>query len=99
MNVQQRLTALERQTLSPEPTGIPVKPNDWTNGEHIAVVKGLGLYGFPILTLCNEVFIDKYQTYIDQILADYKKGNSPSQPVVKIDPTGLFFDASKYVTP
>lgn len=98
MNLQQRLTALERQTATAEPTGIPVKPNGWTDGEHIAVVKGLGLYGFPILTLCNEVFIAKYQTYIDQILADYKKGVTPSKPVVEIDPTGLFFDASKYVT-
>ena len=39
MNIQQRLTALERQTAIAEPTGIPIKPSDWTDGEHIAVVK------------------------------------------------------------
>lgn len=99
MNIQQRLTALERQTASDEPHGIPIKPSDWTDGEHMAVVKGLGLYGFPILTLCNEVFIAKYQTYIDKIRADYKEGTSPSKPLIKVEnKIGLFFDASKYVT-
>jgi hypothetical protein len=52
MNINQRLTALERQTLSPAPTGIPIKPSvDWTDGEHEAVVKGLGLMGANILAI------------------------------------------------
>lgn len=87
MNIQQRLTALERQTLSPEPTGIPIKPNtDWTDGEHIAVVNGLGLRGANILAL-TEPFIAKYQTYIDQIRADYNdKGITPDKPIIKAQP-------------
>lgn len=86
MNIQQRLTALERQTLSPEPTGIPIKPSDWTDGEHIAVVKGLGLMGANILAL-TDAFIAKYQTYIDQIRADYNdKGITPDKPIIKAQP-------------
>lgn len=87
MNIQQRLTALERQTLSPEPTGIPIKPNtDWTDGEHIAVVKGLGLTGANIMAL-TDAFIAKYQTYIDQIRADFnERGITPDKPLIKAQP-------------
>jgi len=87
MNISQRLTALERQTLSPEPKGIPIKPNvDWTDGEHMAVVKGLGLTGANILAI-TDAFITKYQTYIDQILADYNdKGITPDKPIIKAKP-------------
>lgn len=86
MNIQQRLTALERQTLSPEPTGIPIKPMDWTDGEHTAVIKGLGLMGANILAL-TDAFIAKYQTYIDQIRADYNdKGITPDKPIIKAQP-------------
>lgn len=87
MNIHQRLTALERQTLTPEPTGIPLKPsNDWTDGEHMAVVKGLGLMGANIMAL-NDAFIAKYQTYIEQIRADYNdKGITPDKPIIKAQP-------------
>jgi hypothetical protein len=87
MNIQQRLTALERQTLSPEPTGIPIKPNtDWTDGEHIAVVKGLGLMGANIMAL-TDAFIAKYQTYIDRIRADYnERGITPDKPLIMAKP-------------
>lgn len=87
MNIQQRLTALERQTLTPEPTGIPIKPStDWTDGEHMAVVKGLGLMGANIMAL-TDAFIAKYQTYIDQIRADYNdKGITPDKPIIKAQP-------------
>lgn len=86
MNVQQRLTILERQTAIAEPTGIPIKPSDWTDGEHIAVVKGLGLMGANIMAL-TEPFIAKYQTYIDQIRADYNdKGITPDKPIIKAQP-------------
>lgn len=86
MNLQQRLTALERQTLTPEPTGIPIKPMNWTDGEHIAVVKGLGLMGANIMAL-TEPFIAKYQTYIDQIRAEYNdKGITPDKPIIKAKP-------------
>lgn len=98
MNINQRLAVLERHQNSDNPTGIPIKPEGWTDGEHMAVVKGLGLYGFPIMTLCNDVFISKYETYIDKIRADYKAGKTPDKAVVKIDNgIGLFFDAKKYV--
>jgi hypothetical protein len=86
MNIQQRLTVLERQTLSPEPTGIPIKPMDWTDGEHIAVVKGLGLMGANIMAL-TDAFIAKYQTYIDQIRADYNERDiTPDKPLIKAQP-------------
>jgi len=86
MNIQQRLTALERQTLSPEPTGIPIKPSDWTDGEHIAVVKGLGLTGANIMAL-TDAFIAKYQTYIDKIRADYNELDiTPDKPIIKAQP-------------
>lgn len=86
MNVQQRLTALERQTLSPEPTGIPIKPMGWTDGEHKAVVKGLGLAGANILAI-TDAFISKYKTYIDQIRADYNdRGVTPEKPLIKAKP-------------
>lgn len=86
MNVQQRLTALERQTLSPEPTGIPIKPKGWTDGEHMAIVKGLGLMGANLLAL-TDAFIAKYQTYIDQIRADYNERDiTPDKPLVKAQP-------------
>lgn len=83
MNVKHRITALERQTLSPEPTGIPIIPQGWTNGECIAVVKGLGLMGSNILVL-TDAFIAKYQGYIDQIRADYKERKiTPEKPLIK----------------
>lgn len=87
MNINQRLTALERQTLSPAPTGIPIKPSvDWTDGEHMAVVKGLGLMGANILAL-TDAFIAKYQTYIDQIRADFnERGITPDKPIIKAQP-------------
>lgn len=87
MNIQQRLTVLERQTLTPEPTGIPIKPStDWTDGEHIAVVKGLGLQGANIMAL-TDAFIAKYQTYIDQIRADFnERGITPDKPIIKAQP-------------
>ena len=86
MNIQQRLTVLERKTISPEPTGIPIKPSDWTDGEHIAVVKGLGLMGANLMAL-TDAFIAKYQTYIDQIRADYNdKGITPDKPIIKAQP-------------
>lgn len=90
MNIHQRLTVLERQTLSPEPTGIPIKPMDWTDGEHTAIVKGLGLTGANILVI-TDAFIAKYQTYIDQIRADYnERGITPDKPIIKAQP--LTFD-------
>ena len=83
MNVQQRLTILERQTAIAEPTGIPIKPSDWTDGEHIAVVKGLGLTGANIMAM-TDLFIEKYQSYIDQIRADYnERGITPDKPIIK----------------
>lgn len=86
MNIQQRLTALERQTLSPAPTGIPIKPNDWTDGEHTAVIKGLGLTGANIMAL-TDAFIAKYQTYIDQIRADFnERGIIPDKPLTQTKP-------------
>lgn len=87
MNLHQRLTNLEQRSPA-EPHGIPVKPNDWTDGEHIAVVKGLGITGYPIMTLvANPTFIEKYQTYIDQIRADYNKhGVTPDKPLIKAEP-------------
>jgi len=84
VNIQQRLTALERQPANDELHGIPIKPVDWTDGEHTAVVKGLGLYGLPILALTNDTFLSKYQTYIDQIRADYNdKDITPDKLIVK----------------
>lgn len=86
MNIQQRLTALERQTLSPAPTGTPIKPNDWTDGEHTAVIKGLGLTGANIMAL-TDAFIAKYQTYIDQIRADFnERGIIPDKPLTQTKP-------------
>ncbi len=101
MNIQQRLTVLERQTLSPEPTGIPIKPStDWTDGEHIAVVKGLGLMGANIMAL-TDAFIAKYQTYIDQIRADFnERGITPDKPIIKAKPLTfgevVEYDKAKY---
>ena len=86
MNINQRLNILEQRTLSPAPTGIPIKPMDWTDGEHTAVIKGLGLTGANILAL-TDAFIAKYQTYIDQIRADYNdKGITPDKPIIKAQP-------------
>ena len=86
MNIQQRLTALERQTLSPAPTGIPIKPMDWTDGEHTAIVKGLGLTGANILAI-TDAFITKYKTYIDQIRADFnERGITPDTPLIMAKP-------------
>lgn len=83
MNVKNRITALERQTLSPEPTGIPIMPLGWTNGELLAVVKGLGLMGSNILTL-NDAFIVRYQGYIDQLRADYNERKiTTEKPLIK----------------
>ena len=48
MNISQRLNVLERRTATAEPTGIPIKPLEWTDGEHMAVIKGLGLMGLPL---------------------------------------------------
>ena len=100
MNVQQRLTILERQTLTPQPTGIPIKPSDWTDGEHMAVVKGLGLMGANILAL-TDAFIAKYQTYIDQIRADYNERDiTPDKPIIKAQPLSFAevveYDRAKY---
>ncbi len=84
MNIHQRLTALERQQPSDEQHGTPIKPIDWTDGEYTAVVKGLGITGLPILALTNDTFLSKYQTYIDQIRADYNdKDITPDKPIVK----------------
>lgn len=86
MNIQQRLTALERQTLSPAPTGTPIKPMDWTDGEHTAIVKGLGLTGANILAI-TDAFITKYKTYIDQIRADFnERGITPDTPLIMAKP-------------
>lgn len=95
MSIQQRITALERQTLSPEPTGIPIKPSDWTDGEHIAVVQGLGLTGANILAL-TDVFIAKYQSYIDQIRADFNdRGITPDKAIIKAQPVN-FTEVANY---
>lgn len=86
MNVQQRLATLERQTATAEPMGVPVKPTGWTDGEHTAVIKGLGLMGANILAI-TDAFIDKYQTYIDQIRANYNdRGITPDKPLIKAQP-------------
>jgi len=86
MNIQQRLTALERQTANAEPRGIPIKPSDWTDGEHTAVIKGLGLTGANIMAI-SDAFIDKYQTYINQIRADFnERGIIPDKPVIQAKP-------------
>jgi hypothetical protein len=83
MNVLQRLTALERQAATIVLTGTPIKPTGWTDGEHIAVVKGLGLIGANILVI-SDVFIDMYKTYIDKIQADYNAhGIMPEKPLIK----------------
>lgn len=87
MSIQHRLTALERQTQGDD-HGIPINPTSlgWTDGEHMAVIKGLGLMGANILAL-TDAFISKYQTYIDQIRADYNdKGITPDKPIVKATP-------------
>jgi len=100
MNLQQRLTALECQPLSPKPAGIPIKPSDWTDGEHIAVVKGLGLVGANIMAL-TDAFIAKYQTYIDRIRADFnERGITPDKPIIKAQPLSyaevIAYDKAKY---
>lgn len=101
MNIQQRLSILERQTLTPLPTGIPIKPNNsWTDGEYEAIVKGLGLAGANILGV-TEAFIAKYQTYIDLILADFnEQGITPDKPLIKAQPLSyaeiIDYDKAKY---
>ena len=83
MNIQQRLTALERQGQGQAPAGTPLKPMDWTDGEYLAVVNGLGLKGAYIMAI-SEAFIDKYQSYIDKIRADYNaNGTIPTKPLIQ----------------
>lgn len=83
MNIKQRLTALERQTQGQEPAGLPLKPIDWTDGEYLAVVNGLGLKGANLMAL-TDAFLDKYQSYIDKIRADYNtNGTIPDKPLIQ----------------
>ena len=83
MNIKQRLTALERQTHGQEPAGLPLKPIDWTDGEYLAVVNGLGLKGANLMAL-TDAFLDKYQSYIDKIRADYNtNGTIPDKPLIQ----------------
>lgn len=86
MNINQRLNILEQRTLSPEPKGVPLKPMGWTDGEHMAVVKGLGLTKANLMSM-TDLFIKKYQIYIDQIRSDYNnKGITPDKPIIKAQP-------------
>ena len=95
MNIQQRLTALERQTQGQAPAGTPLKPKDWTDGEYLAVVNGLGLKGANLLAI-SEPFIDKYKSYIDKIRADYNaNGTIPTKPLIKAKPLE-FLEVVKY---
>lgn len=80
MNIQQRLTVLERQI----PTDTPLKPMEWTDGEYTAVVRGMGLYGYPKETLISGRVAKRYQIYINQILDDFNNlGITPSQTLIK----------------
>jgi hypothetical protein len=95
MNIQQRLTALERQTQGQAPAGTPLKPKDWTDGEYLAVVNGLGLKGANLLAI-SEPFIDKYKSYIDKIRADYNaNGTIPTKPLIQAKPLE-YLEIAKY---
>lgn len=100
MNIKQRLATLERQAQTAEPRGIPVKPADWSDGEHRAVIKGLGLKGANLLAM-TEAFIAKYQTYIERIRADYnERGITPDKPIISAQPLTfgevIAYDRAKY---
>ena len=100
MNLQQRLTVLERQTLNQEPRVIAIKPKDWSEGEYKAVIKGLGLKEANTVTF-TEPFIAKYQIYIDQIRADYNEQSiTPDKPLIKAQPLSfgeiIEYDKAKY---
>lgn len=95
MNIQQRLTTLERQVATGELNSMPTKPSNWTDGEYTAVVKGLGLMGQLKLSI-NEVFIAKYKTYIDKILAEYNnEGITPNRCEIKAEPVS-YSDVIEY---
>jgi hypothetical protein len=86
MNTQRRLEVLERRKISYQPTCAPAKPDGWTDGEHEAVVIGLGIVESNVLSL-NEMFIKKYQVYIDRIRSDYTEwGEIPSEPIIRAKP-------------
>ncbi len=86
MSIQQRLSRLEQRTAGGQLHGTPIKPMQWSDGEHMAVVRGLGLVGKPILTI-TDAFIDKYREYIDKIRAEYNKsGITPDAPLIKAEP-------------
>ena len=99
MNISNRLAALERYSNKKPAHGLPLRPMDWTEGECLAVIKGLGITGYPLLTLLNTKFRAKYERYIVQIRDNYnEQGLVPDVPLVQAEPTNFFYPP-EYIKP
>lgn len=87
MNLQQRLTALERHGNPRKDHGIPIKPLNWTDDQYNALIIGLGIRNRPFDLLgIGRHFQEKYKEPIDQILTDLEQGKQPAGVIIQAEP-------------
>lgn len=88
MNIHQRLNQLEQRTgRASGEHGIPVKPMQWSDEQHSAVLTGLGIRNrlFSILTFSDE-FIEQHHQTITHIFKELEQGITPSKVLVQAEP-------------
>ena len=87
MNIQQRLTVLERQTASKQQYGTPIKPPVWTDEQYNALIIGLGIRNKPFNIMgLGRHFQEMYKEPIQQILSDLEHGIKPTGVLVQAEP-------------
>jgi hypothetical protein len=101
MNIQQRLTALERRNDTQTEHGIPVKPFNWTDEQYNALIIGLGIRNRPFSILgLGRHFQEKYKEPIEQILSDLEQGKKPIGVLLQAEPLEfsdiIAIDKAKY---
>jgi hypothetical protein len=87
MNIQHRITALERRNDTQTKHGIPVKPLNWTDEQYNALIIGLGIRNKPFSILgLGRHFQEKYKEPIGQILSDLEQGKKPTGVLLQAEP-------------
>lgn len=101
MNIQHRLTALERRNDTRTEHGIPIKPLNWTDEQYNALIIGLGIRNKPFSILgLGRHFQEKYKEPIEQILSELEQGNKPTGVLLQAEPLEfgdiIAIDKAKY---
>lgn len=87
MNIQQRLSILERHSNPQKEYGIPIKPLNWTDEQYKALITGLGIRNRPFSIMgLGRHFQEKYKEPIEQILSDLEQGKKPTSVIVQAEP-------------